>query len=123
MEKIMVANLKKTYDKPRTKRRRVVVQVLKEIAARHAKSEYYDVKVDNSVMKEIYKSGGNSPLKKIKVKLTKDEKTGIVLVTLAEAPMKKEKKPKEAKKAEKKEVKKEAAKKEDKKKPTEEKKQ
>ena len=119
MEKIMVANLKKTYNKPRTKRRRVVVQVLKEIAARHAKSEYYNVKVDNAVMKEIYKHGGTSPLKKIKIKLTKDDKTGLVLVTLAEAPVKKEKKPKEAKKQEKKE----APKKESKKKSTEEKKQ
>ncbi len=118
MEKIMIANLKKTYEKPRTKRRRVVVQVLKEIAARHAKSEYYNVKVDNSVMKEIYKHGGTSPLKKVKIKITKDDKTGIVLVTLAEAPIKKEKKPKV-----KKEIKKEAPKKEEKNKSTEEKKQ
>jgi len=124
MEKIMVANLKRTYDKPRTKRRRVVVQVLKELAARHTKGEYFNVKVDNSVMKELYKNGGTSPLKKIKVKLTKDEKTGLVLVTLAEAPAMKEpkaKKPKETKKVEKKEAKPETAKKAEKK-STEEKK-
>ena len=124
MEKIMIANLRRTYDKPRTKRRRVVIQVLKELAARHAKGEYFNVKVDNSVTRELYKHGGTAPLKKIKVKLTKDEKTGLILVTLAEAPAKKEpkaKKPKETKKVEKKEAKPETAKKAEKK-STEEKK-
>lgn len=91
----MVANLKKAYDKPRTKRRSVVMKLLKEIAARHSKANYYDVKIDNAVTKEIYKHGSRFPLKRIKIKLNKDEKTGVVMVTLPET--KANEKPKEEK--------------------------
>lgn len=115
MERIMVVNLKKAYEKPRTKRRQVAIKLLREIAARHSKSNYFDVKVDNAVTKEIYKNGSRFPLKRIKVKMTKDEKTGIVMITLPETEVKKEKKKKpekQEKKKEKKEQQKEEKKKE-----------
>ncbi|MEM3369404.1 MAG: 50S ribosomal protein L31e [Candidatus Micrarchaeia archaeon] len=112
MERIMVVNLKKAYEKPRTKRRQVAIKLLREIAARHSKSDYFNVKIDNSVTKEIYKNGSRFPLKRIKVKMTKDEKTGIVMVTLPETEMKKEKIEQKEKKGEKKEQKKEEKKKE-----------
>ncbi|MEM4159910.1 MAG: 50S ribosomal protein L31e [Candidatus Micrarchaeia archaeon] len=105
MEKLMILNLKKAYEKPRTKRRQVVIKLLRELAARHAKANYFDVKIDNAVTKEIYKNGSRFPLKRIKVKITKDEKTGIVLVTLPQTEVKEEKKSKneQKKKEEKKE--------------------
>ncbi|MCX8202590.1 MAG: 50S ribosomal protein L31e [Candidatus Micrarchaeota archaeon] len=102
MEKIMIANLKKAYEKPRTKRRMVVIKLLKEIVARHSKSDYLDVKIDNEVTKELYKNGSRFPLKKIKIKITKDEKSGVVVVTLPEASAKKDEKAEKSKKEEKK---------------------
>jgi len=110
----MVANLRKAYEKPRTKRRSAVTKVLREIAARHMKTNFYDVKIDNAVTKELYKNGSRKPLRKIKVKMTKDEKTGVTIVTLPEQEMKKEEKKKPAKQ-EKKQEKQEAQKKEEKK--------
>ncbi|MEM3407991.1 MAG: 50S ribosomal protein L31e [Candidatus Micrarchaeia archaeon] len=100
MEKLMILNLKKAYEKPRTKRRQVVIKLLRELTARHAKANYFDVKIDNAVTKEIYKNGSRFPLKRIKVKITKDEKTGIVLVTLPQNEVKEEKKDKKEPKEE-----------------------
>ncbi|MEM4590137.1 MAG: 50S ribosomal protein L31e [Candidatus Micrarchaeia archaeon] len=112
MEKLMILNLKKAYEKPRTKRRQVVIKLLRELAARHAKADYFDVKIDNAVTKEIYKNGSRFPLKRIKVKITKDEKTGIVLVTLPQNEVKEEKNEKKEKKKDKNEQKKKEGKKE-----------
>lgn len=115
MEKIMIANLRNAYEKPRTKRRAAVIKLLREIAARHSKSDFSEVKIDNLVTKELYKNGSRWPLKKIRVKITKDDKTGVVIVTLPEAGKKEEKtKEKKAKKekTEKKETKNEKAAKE-----------
>jgi large subunit ribosomal protein L31e len=114
MERIMIVNLRKVYDKPRTKRRSTATKMLREIIARHMKVNFDDVKIDNKVTKELYKHGSRKPLRKIKVKMTKDEKTGVTLVTLPEQEMKKEEK-KKPEKQEKKQEKQEAEKKEEKK--------
>jgi len=114
----MIANLRKVYEKPRTKRRSAVTKILREIVARHMKTNFYDVKIDNAVTKELYKHGSRKPLKRIKVKMTKDEKTGITIVTLPEQEIKKEKK-EETKKQNKKEKKQEVEKKEEKEEKTE----
>lgn len=88
MERIMIANLRRAYEKPRTKRRAVVMKLLREIVARHMKVNYDDVKIDNAVTKKIYERGSRFPLRKIKIKVVKDEKTGIAIVMLPEESMK-----------------------------------
>ena len=105
MEKIIIANLKAVINKPVTKRQRVSVDLLRTIAARHAKVDVSGVKIDNDLLQELFKHGGMHPLHKIRVKLVTDEK-GIVLVLPPEKKVDikvKEKKPaKEVKPTEKK---------------------
>lgn len=93
MEKIIIANLRSAIAKPRTKRRRVAVETLRMIVARHAKVDIGAVKIDNELLDHLFENGGTNPLHNIKVKIVSDEK-GVIM---ALPPEKKLEKPKEKK--------------------------
>lgn len=99
MEKIIVANLKMAIAKPRTKRRRVAVETLRMIVARHAKVDVSTVKLDGELIDQLFQNGGTDPLRRIRVKVVSDEK-GMVMALPPEKKVEKPKEKSEMKKAE-----------------------
>ncbi len=74
MERIYTFNLKEAYKKPRTKRGRYAIQLLKKLIARHTKTK--NIKIENSLNNYLLKNY-KLPKKKIKVKIVFDEKGAI----------------------------------------------
>jgi large subunit ribosomal protein L31e len=70
------------YAKPQQHRANAAIKVLKKFLARHMKTDIKKVKIALIVNNTIRKRGGGRPMKKVKVKATKD-KEGIVLAELA----------------------------------------
>lgn len=106
-EKVLTLNFSKIYKKPTVKRLRSAMSFLRQQAARHAKRQVSEVKIDNAVNQEMYSHGMKKIPRKLKFKLIVDDK--LVLVVPPEkdvktAELKKAEEAKEAKKAEKKEV-------------------
>jgi len=94
-ERIFIANLRAVLRKPVTKRHRVAVMLIRTLVARHSKTDISNVRIDNELLEELFKHGGEAPLNKIKVKMVTDDK-GMVM---AMPPEKKAEKPKKAKPA------------------------
>jgi len=100
-ERIFVANLRAVLRKPVTKRHRVAVMLIRTLVARHSKTDISNVRIDNELLEELFKHGGEAPLNKIKVKMVTDDK-GMVTAMPPEKKAEKPKKAKAAKPAEKK---------------------
>jgi len=102
-EMIYTFNLRRAYEKPRTKRARVAVKLLRELAMRHAKADA--AVVSNRVNAFIWQHGLKKPPRRVRVKL---KKVGNVVYILdvneelkAPAPAKEEKAEKAEKEGEK----------------------
>ena len=111
LERIYTINLGKVLLSPNNQRAKRAINMIREFASRHMKSE--KVKIEEDVSHLVWERGIRHPPRKIRVKLTKDDDDNII-VSKYQEEKKEEEKPKE-KKEEKKVEKKPKEKKEEKK--------
>ena len=112
LERVYTINLGKVWLSPNNQRAKRAINMIKEFATHHMKSE--NVKIEEDVSHLVWARGIRHPPRKIRVKLTKDD-DGNILISKYEEEKKVEEKSKGkkgGKKSEKKEEKKEAAPKE-----------
>src|SRR2546426_4215194 len=111
LERIYTINLGKVLLSPNNQRAKRAINMIREFASRHMKSE--NVKIEEDVSHLVWERGIRHPPRKIRVKLTKDD-DGNILVSKYQEEKKVEEKPK-GKKEEKKVEEKPKEKKEEKK--------
>ena len=111
LERVYTINLGKVLLSPNNQRAKRAINMIREFATRHMKSE--NVKIEEDVSHLVWARGIRHPPRKIRVKLTKDD-DGNVLISKYEEEKQVEEKPKE-KKGKKKVEKKTKQKKEEKK--------
>jgi large subunit ribosomal protein L31e len=102
-EKIFTIPLREAYDKPRTTRAKIAVNIVKDFLKKHMKSE--KINIGKSINEEMWKRGIQKPPRRVRVHALKEE--DIVYSELLgvdiKTPSKEEVKKKEEKKKEKKE--------------------
>ncbi|HEV2193159.1 MAG TPA: 50S ribosomal protein L31e [Nitrosopumilaceae archaeon] len=103
LERVYTINLGKVWLSPNNQRAKRAINMIKEFATHHMKSE--NVKIEEDVSHLVWARGIRHPPRKIRVKLTKDD-DGNILISKYEEEKKVEEKSK-GKKAEKKIQKKE----------------
>ena len=108
IERVYTINLGKVWLSPNNQRAKRAINMIKEFATHHMKSE--NVKIEEDVSHLVWARGIRHPPRKIRVKLTKDD-DGNILISKYEEEKKVEEKQK-GKKAEKKTEKKEEKKEE-----------
>jgi len=108
LERVYTINLGKVWLSPNNQRAKRAINMIKEFATHHMKSE--NVKIEEDVSHLVWARGIRHPPRKIRVKLTKDD-DGNILISKYEEEKKVEEKQK-GKKAEKKTEKKEEKKEE-----------
>ena len=126
-ESVYMINLKKAFEKPRNKRAKRAMKIVREFIAKHTKTPLENVRLSNHLNSVVWTRGIQKPPRRIKVKTVRSDGKSYVYHIDEKIELPKEKKeekkgekPKEAKDekketAEKAEVKKEEAKKEAKK--------
>ncbi len=82
LERIYTIPLVSVYSKPLMSRGNAAIKVLRKFLVRHMKGDEKKIKLTISLNNLIRKRGSARPMKKIKVKATKD-KEGIVLAEIA----------------------------------------
>lgn len=70
-ERVVVIPLKRAYIRTRWRRVEVAMSLLKKWATRHLKAK--EVKVSSRVNEALWSKGAQSPLRRLKVKVVKDE--------------------------------------------------
>lgn len=105
-ERVYTINLGKVWLSPNNRRAKRAINMIREFATRHMKTE--QIKIDQDLSQIVWKNGIRSPPRKIRVKMAKTEE-GYVLVSPYEEEKKVEEKveeipkmvkPKEAEKVE-----------------------
>ncbi len=71
-ERVYTIPLRDAYEKPRTKRAKVAVKIIRQFAARHMKSSIDNVIISNYLNAIVWKRGIQKPPRKVKVKMKKD---------------------------------------------------
>lgn len=102
-EKIFTIPLRDAYDKPRTKRAKIAVNIVKNFLKKHMKSE--KVNIGKSINEEVWKRSIQKPPRRVRVHAVKEEEIvySELLGVDIKTPSKEEVKKKEEKKKEKKE--------------------
>jgi large subunit ribosomal protein L31e len=90
LERIYTINLGKVLLTPNNQRAKRAINMVKEFARHHMKTE--EVKIDEDVSHQIWKRGIRHPPRKIRVKMTKTDE-GFVLVSPYEEEIESEVKP------------------------------
>src|SRR5919198_6402190 len=98
--RVYTINLGKAWISPQHRRTNRVINMIREFARKHMKSD--EIKLEQDLNRQIWSRGKTNPPRKVRVKMVKDE-DGVVTVSLyedlpaeAEAPIVEEKKPKAA---------------------------
>src|SRR5438445_11558095 len=94
LERIYTINLGKVLLSPNNQRAKRAINMIREFASRHMKSE--KVKIEEDVSHLVWERGIRHPPRKIRVKLTKDDDDNII-VSKYQEEKKEEEKPKEKK--------------------------
>ena len=87
--RVYTINLSKVWLAPRIRRTKRAINMIREFAQRHMKSD--DVKIDRSLNEVMWKRGIRKPPRKIRVKMVKDE-DDVVTVSLYSEEVKEEEK-------------------------------
>jgi large subunit ribosomal protein L31e len=87
LTRVYTINLGKAWITPQYKRTDRVVNMIKEFAKKHMKSE--EIKIDQDLNRQIWKRGKTNPPRKVRVKMVKDE-DGMVIVSSYEDAIKTE---------------------------------
>ncbi len=102
VERVYTINLGKVLLSPRNQRAKRAINMIKEFATRHMKSE--NVKIEEDVSHLIWSRGIRHPPRKIRVKLTKDEDDMVLISKYQEEITKTKKEEKSEEKAKQKKV-------------------
>ena len=94
LERIYTINLGKVLLSPNNQRAKRAINMIREFASRHMKSE--NVKIEEDVNHLVWERGIRHPPRKIRVKITKDD-DGNIIVSEYQEEKKVEEKPKEKK--------------------------
>ena len=97
-EKIMVVNLLKALQKPRTKRGNCALRLLKSIVARHAKTDIGLVRISPNVSEAVWNGRYHQPVKTIKIKIVSEDSLVKIMLPDEKKVVKEEKKEKKAEK-------------------------
>jgi large subunit ribosomal protein L31e len=97
LTRVYTINLGRAWLTPQYKRTDRVVNIIREFAEKHMKSD--EVKLDQDLNRQIWSRGKTNPPRNVRVKMTKDE-DGVVTVSLYEDLPATEEAPVEEKKAE-----------------------
>ena len=97
LTRVYTINLGRAWLTPQYKRTDRVVNIIREFAEKHMKSD--EVKLDQDLNRQIWSRGKTNPPRNVRVKMTKDE-DGVVTVSLYEDLPAAEEPPVEEKKAE-----------------------
>jgi len=81
LTRVYTINLGKAWLTPEYKRTDRVVNMIREFAQKHMKSE--EIKLDQDLNRQIWSRGKTNPPRKVRVKMAKDE-DGVVTVSLYE---------------------------------------
>jgi large subunit ribosomal protein L31e len=81
LTRIYTINLGKAWNTPQYRRSDRVINIIKEFAEKHMKSE--EIKVDQDLNRQIWKRGKTNPPRNVRVKMIKDD-DGAVTVSLYE---------------------------------------
>ncbi|HZC20512.1 MAG TPA: 50S ribosomal protein L31e [Nitrososphaeraceae archaeon] len=86
LTRVYTINLGKAWITPKYKRADRVINIIKDFAKRHMKSE--EIKIDQDLNRQIWSRGKSNPPRKIRVRMIKDEdETTIVsLFEVAKEP-------------------------------------
>jgi len=99
VERVYTINLGKVLLSPNNQRAKRAINMIREFAVRHMKSE--DVKIEEDISHLVWARGIRHPPRKIRVKLTKDDDGNVLISKYQEEKPKKEetveKKPKSQK--------------------------
>jgi large subunit ribosomal protein L31e len=97
LTRVYTINLGKAWLTPQHKRTDRVVNMIREFAEKHMKSD--EVKLEQDLNRQVWSRGKTNPPRKVRVKMVKDE-NGVVTVSLyedlpavGEVPAAEEKKP------------------------------
>jgi large subunit ribosomal protein L31e len=97
LTRVYTINLGRAWLTPEHKRTDRVINMIREFATKHMKSD--EIKLEQDLNRQIWSKGKTNPPRKVRVKMVKDE-DGVVTVSLyeelltsAEAPAVEEKKP------------------------------
>ncbi|MEM3006580.1 MAG: 50S ribosomal protein L31e [Candidatus Nitrosotenuis sp.] len=88
-ERVYTINLGKVWLSPNNRRAKRAINMIREFATRHMKTE--QIKIDQDLSQTVWKNGIRSPPRKIRVKMAKTEE-GYVLVSPYEEEKKVEEK-------------------------------
>lgn len=105
-ERVYTINLGKVWLSPDNQRAKRAINMIKEFAEHHMKTE--QIKIDQDLSQQVWKRGIRSPPRKIRVKMAKTE-DGYVMVSPYEEESAKPKAEEKPKKSDKKEAKESAA--------------
>ena len=114
-EKIFTIPLREAFGKPRTKRAKIAMNIVKAFLEKHMKSD--KIKIGSSINKEIWKRGIQHPPRKVRIHAIKEEDIiytellGVEIKTPSKEELKKKEEKKEKKKEKIKEERKERRKK------------
>lgn len=97
LSRVYTINLSKVWLAPRIRRTKRAINMIREFAQRHMKSD--DVKIDRSLNEVMWERGIRKPPRKIRVKMVKDE-DDVVTVSLYSEEVKEEEKVEKKAKAE-----------------------
>jgi len=95
LERVHTINLGKVLLSPNNQRAKRAINMIKEYAVRHMKTE--EIKIEESISHQIWKRGIRHPPRKIRVKMTKTDE-GFVLVSPYEEEIEEEEIPTKEKK-------------------------
>ena len=83
LTRIYTINLGRAWDAPQHRRTDRVINIIKEFAEKHMKSE--EVKVDQDLNRQIWKRGKTNPPRKVRVKMIKDDEGAVTVSSYEEA--------------------------------------
>ena len=98
LERIYTINLGKVLLSPTNQRAKRAINMIREFASKHMKSE--NIKIEEEISHLVWARGIRSPPRKIRVKMTKDDDGNIIVSTYQEEKKVEEKPKKEEKKVE-----------------------
>ena len=87
LARIYTINFSKAWLTPKHKRTDRVVNMIREFASRHMKTD--EVKLDQELNRQVWKKGKANPPRRLRVRMIKDE-DGVVIVSPYEEATKKE---------------------------------
>ena len=85
LTRVYTINLGRAWITPQHKRTDRVINLIKEFAKKHMKTE--EIKIDQDLNRQIWKRGKTNPPRKVRVKMVKDD-NGIVIVSSYEEAIK-----------------------------------